>query len=190
MLSYAGALLLGMVAERPANPYELKKVLEKIQVKKWLPVAGSTVYATMKTLCAKGYCKGTPEREGGMPEKTVYSVTEMGNQELNETLASYLGDTGLDTKKFHVAALMICHLDREEAVSILQNKLSKIQKIEAHLKATLDATKSIIPYTGICVIKHELAAMRAEAESATELLECAQNDSEWNTFMARDAWFS
>lgn len=190
MLSHAGALLLGMVAERPANPYELKKILEKIRIKKWLPVAGSTVYAVMRNLAAKGYCEGTPEREGGMPEKTVYAATEKGVRELNETLAAYLGDTGLDTKKFNIAVLMICHLNREDALGILQSKIERLKKIETYLCTTLYMTKSAIPYTGVCVIEHELSAIQAETESTIRLLECALKDTEWSTFMARDSWFS
>lgn len=189
MLSHAGALLLGMVTERPSNPYELKKVLEKIQVKKWLPVAGSTVYAVMRALREKGYCEGTAEREGGMPEKTVYAATEKGLLELNETLASYLADTGLDTKKFNIAALMICHLEREEALRILHSKSEKLKKIETYLCATFESVKNSIPYTGVCVIEHELSAIRAEVESTQSFLKYAQMDTEWNTFMARDSWF-
>lgn len=189
MLSYAGALLLGIVAERPINPYELKKILGKIQIKKWFPLAGSTVYVTMRGLAAKGYCEGAPEKEGGMPEKTVYSITEKGKRELTETLAEYLGDTSLDTKKSHIATLMICHLKREDAISILQKKILKIQGIAAYLKATLAHTKDSIPYTGVCVIRHELAAMQAEAASAAELLEYIKQDREWNAFNVSDAWF-
>lgn len=189
MLSYAGSLLLGMVAERPINPYELKKILEKIQVKKWLPLASSTVYVTIRNLAAKGYCVSTPEREGGMPERKVYSITENGRKELVKTIAEYLGDISLDPKKSNIATLMICHLRKEEAIGIMHRKLSKIQRIEAYLKETLEHVESGIPYTGACVIRHELTAMQAEAASTAELLGYVENDREWNTFMASDAWF-
>lgn len=188
MLSHSSALILGIVAEKPINPYEVKKLLEKIEIKKWLPVAASSVYATIRDLSKKEYIAGEVMKEGNMPEKTLYSITERGKEVLHDTLVEFLGSTELDSKKFNISSLMLCHLMKEEAVEILQKKLKVLEKKALMLgKVVKDFNDSkAIPYIGLSIIKHQLGITNEEISSTKELLKDIGNDEHWNHFMARD----
>ena len=50
MLSKLAALILGIVSEKERNPYEITKMLGYLNTRKWLPLADSTVYATINNL--------------------------------------------------------------------------------------------------------------------------------------------
>ena len=81
MLSKSATMLLGLINQRPLNPYEITKQLQIMNVHRWYNIANSTVYATLKVLEKKEYICGNIEKGGNMPDKTVYSLTDKGKQE-------------------------------------------------------------------------------------------------------------
>ena len=46
MLSKSATMLLGLINQRPLNPYEIIKQLQIMNVHRWYNIANSTVYAT------------------------------------------------------------------------------------------------------------------------------------------------
>lgn len=102
MLSKASTLILGIIAETPINPYEITKLMDYISLKNWLSLAPSSIYATIKTLQDKGYITGKNIKEGNMPEKTVYTITESGAQQLNIAIEDFLGNLEWDYAKFNI----------------------------------------------------------------------------------------
>lgn len=188
MLSHSSTLILGIVAEKPINPYEIKKLLEKIGIKKWMPVAASSVYSTIRDLSKKGYITGEVMKEGNMPEKTTYSITDGGKTVLHDTLVEFLGSTELDSKKFNISSLMLCHLMKEEAVEILKKKLNILEKKALMLGKMVEdfSNSKTIPYIGLSIIKHQLGITNTEISSTRELLNDINSEDHWNYFMARD----
>lgn len=68
MLSKPAALLMGILYEKPLNPYEITKLLAYMNIKWWFNVADSTVYTTLKNLEKRGLIEGAIEKAGNMPE--------------------------------------------------------------------------------------------------------------------------
>ena len=62
MLSKSATMLLGLINQRPLNPYEITKQLQIMNVHRWYNIANSTVYATLKVLEKKEYICGNIER--------------------------------------------------------------------------------------------------------------------------------
>jgi DNA-binding PadR family transcriptional regulator len=187
MLSYSSALVLGIIAERPINPYEMKKLLGKLSIRKWLPIAASSLYATIRSLAQAGLIGCETERSGNMPEKKVYHVNGKGSMALDETLRSFLGSVELDKKKTHIAALMICHLPKAEALEILQKKIRKLENMElmvGRILASLEGSRAI-PYNGLFTVRHELALIKAELACTWELAAAADADDAWEHFVSR-----
>ncbi|MDE5599048.1 MAG: PadR family transcriptional regulator, partial [Lachnospiraceae bacterium] len=86
MLSKPATLLLGIIYEKPLNAYEITKLLDYMNIKWWFNVADSTVYTTLKNLEKRELIEGTIERVGNMPDRTIYSLTSKGENELKETM--------------------------------------------------------------------------------------------------------
>ena len=59
MLSKSATMLLGLINQRPLNPYEIIKQLQIMNVHRWYNIANSTVYATLKALEKKEYIYGS-----------------------------------------------------------------------------------------------------------------------------------
>ena len=80
MLSKLALLLLGFIAERPLNPYEIKKLFAHLNVDRWFPIGSSSIYAAIKALVKKDYVAGEKIKSCNMPEKTIYSITAKGGE--------------------------------------------------------------------------------------------------------------
>lgn len=90
MLSKTETVLLGLIYKQPLNAYEIIKILAYMNMKYWYEIADSTVYACLKAMEKKEYIKGRTERSGSKPEKTIYTLTTLGETELKETISSYI----------------------------------------------------------------------------------------------------
>lgn len=128
MLSKSATMLLGLIYETPLNAYEITKRLQIMNVRRWYNIADSTVYATLKTLEKKNYIVGTSEKEGNMPDKTVYSLTETGSKELIDTLRKSILSFDYDTNVFSIAAFFINIFNANESIELLTERLVVLNK--------------------------------------------------------------
>jgi DNA-binding PadR family transcriptional regulator len=159
-----------------------------VHIKKWFPIAASSIYAAIKTLDQRGYIQGTPLKEGNMPEKTIYSATEKGKSELHLTLTSYLASTDLDSVQFNIALLLVCHIPKSEVLQILNMRFSKLDRLCSgitHQITHLEANH--LPALGLMTIKHNLYLLEAEITLTKELLSEIEASTTWNNFLAIDA---
>lgn len=188
MLSKISVFILGFLAEQPLNPYEITKLLDYLHVRDWFPIAPSSVYATIKALGQKGLITGETQKEGNMPEKTVYSVTEKGEQEFLGALREYLAGTDLDRDRFNIAGIFLCHLPKEEVLSIITRKVQWLEKaslaIERQICHMREELK--IPPLGITVIQHNFNLIEAERKTLRHLAGEIQNDETWDHFVVKD----
>ena len=67
-----------------------------MNIKYWFNIGTSTVYATIKTLEKKQYITGKVQKDGNMPDKTIYSITEQGTAVLLDTLRKQYKEAGAD----------------------------------------------------------------------------------------------
>jgi len=185
MLSKSSTLLLGIIAETPINPYEITKLMDYISVGNWLSLAPSSIYATIKTLQDKKYITGRNIKEGNMPEKTVYSITEAGQKQLNIAIEGFLGNLEWDFAKFNISTILICHIAKDRALEILNEKVKKLNsKIDA-LKSKLKELEVTEPLTGLHAIKHMIYLTEADIHSSKELISIIEADNDWNYFLAQ-----
>lgn len=187
MISGPGALILALISERPMSAYELIGVLETVNVRRWMQISDSTVYATVKVLERKGYIEGKAERTGNMPEKTVYSIAESGEKVLKTTLATYLESSLAANPEFDIAVLFLCHLDKTEAAALLESKRTRL---EAEIRRTEEQEKLLqadgrIPFIGRSMVRHNRFLKEAELRSVRELIEETASAERWDFFVGR-----
>ena len=79
-------MILGALIERPMSAYEMDKTLEERNVRRWIRISSPSVYRNVIRLCDEGYADGTVVKEGEMPEKTVYTITDKGCERFAELM--------------------------------------------------------------------------------------------------------
>ncbi len=128
MLSKSSTLILGLINNKPINAYEITKLLNIMNIKNWYNIADSTVYATIKTLENKKYIEGKIEKEGNMPDKKIFTITEKGQNILIETLKHSILNFDYDTTIFSIAAFFLSIFEKKEIIVLLNTRLDILEK--------------------------------------------------------------
>lgn len=188
MVSKIALIVLGLIAEEAINPYEIKKLMEKLNMDKVLPVSSSTIYATINGLVKKRYISGKKERRGKMPEKTVYSITPAGARELRSSLKAYLREPERILSEFDLSITLICHLDKDSAMESLDAHRAELERDIAQRKETLNELKKggVLPYTGLIRRRHFLYKREAELKTIRSLIMEMETDTGWKHFPGTD----
>lgn len=187
MQSKTAFVLLGLLKEKPMNPYEIIKILEKLNISQWSPISSSAVYATIHVLEKKGYITGERFKTSAMPEKTVYSITPIGEKEFIKALIDYLKNDIKDITRFNLSTLFICHLQKEKIMYILNERLENILiNIEATEQAYLMYQKNLVPEYKLISLVHNVNFYKAELDLVKIMLgEIAKTD-QWNHYLTMD----
>lgn len=181
MLSKASVLILGILGQRQLNPYELIKVLRMFHVDNWFNIADSTVYATIKKLCKGGYIEGELSKNGNMPEKTIYSVTEKGKKQLEEQLIHALSTFTYDVLNFSVAALFFDFFEKSEILKLLEERLTFLEKYEYGIDNQIEHLKNEnIPVLFLVNIKRNKKIITCEKEVTKDYINEITHMKEWS----------
>lgn len=173
MLSKPATVLLGIIYDKPINAYEIIKMLEYMNVKWWFNIADSTVYATLKTLCKKNYIVGNIEKNGNMPQKKVYNITDEGTGKLKETLRKSILTFDYDTNVFSIAAFFMNILSKDEQISLLNERLEILNKYKDGITSQMSVKwKNEVSDIHIVNVERMKALVDAEIFGAKKLLEC------------------
>jgi len=171
MLSKPATMLLGLIYEKPLNAYEIIKQLNYMNVKWWFHIADSTVYATLKTLEKKEFIIGTTEKVGNMPDRTVYSLSDKGKKEFQDTLKTSILQFNYDTNIFSIAAFFLNTFSPAEQRELLQKRLDVLQKYRAGIEKQVNPLwESEVPAVHAANVKRMADLVDAEIKGTTRLL--------------------
>ena len=171
MLSKPAALLMGIIYQKPLNAYEMTKLLAYMNIKWWFNIADSTVYTTLKNLERRGLIEGTIERIGNMPDRTIYSLTEKGRDELKETIKESILQFNYDTNIFTIAAFVMDILDTEEKKELLEKRLGILQSYLAGIREQGNETwKQEVPDFHAANLERMIDIVYAELSGTKRLL--------------------
>ena len=137
MLSKSATMLLGLITHQPLNAYEIVKTLDYMNIKYWFNIGTSTVYATIKI-----------QKDGNMPDKTVYSITEQGKAVFLETLRTSFLKFDYDTNIFSITAFFLDCLPEKEQKTLLEQRMTVLQEYLAGIQKqhTEEWEKQVNPY--------------------------------------------
>ena len=166
MLSKASLLILGIINDKSVNPYEMIRLLDEMQVKNWFNIANSTVYVTIKNLGKSEYVIGVPSKEGNMPEKMVYTITEKGEEELLKNLRKILSEFSYDTIPFTIASLFIHVFKKDEVLALLKTRRMLLDKYDEGIRHQLAYMNSChIDSLFICIVKRNEELIQSEVRT-------------------------
>ena len=171
MLSKPATLLLGIIYEKPLNAYEITKLLNYMNIKWWFNIADSTVYTTLKNLEKRGLIEGTIEKVGNMSDRTVYSLTSKGADELKETIRKSILQFNYDTNIFTIAAFLMDILEKEEMKGLLEKRLNILQSyLNGIQKQDNELWEREVPATHVANLRRMIDIVNAEISGTRRLL--------------------
>ncbi len=173
MLSKLSTLILGILSEQERNPYEITKMLNELKTREWLPLADSTVYATINSLKKKELILGRSEKTGTLPEKTIYSITPRGEFELMESVTNFLAEDDNSPSNFEIGILLMHNLSKDQILVKLKKKLERLEGNAYLIRKQvykLEREQGSVAFTSLTMLKHKLHVLEAEIKTIQELI--------------------
>jgi len=81
--------VLGLLAYAPLSGYDIRRIYERSLGNFWSESYGH-IYPILKRLEDEGLATGAVQRQSGRPDRTVYTITDLGREELHRWLAQPL----------------------------------------------------------------------------------------------------
>ena len=160
--------VLNLLAERPMHPYEMRVLMRQRHHDRAFQIRESSVYDTVARLADRGLIEPVEvSREGRRPERTVYSITEAGREELLDWLWQLTSEPATDYPAFAAPLMFIYALGRDRAIAALSQRAARI---EAEISSS-DAFRrafaaEILDFPRIFGIEEEYAQVMRKAELA------------------------
>ena len=121
-------IVLGMLKKEALSAYDIQKLVEYRNISKWVKISTPSIYKKVIQLEEKGYISSNIVKEGKMPEKAIYSLTEAGEKQLENLM---LEISAKPIQIFLDFNAVIVNLD---ALSP-ENQIKCLTDIEANVKA-------------------------------------------------------
>lgn len=166
--------LLGLLAQRPFYGYELLAALDGITGghDAWAVNPGQ-IYATLERLEKNGLIEEQPAN-GIAPEKTTYTATAAGRQELTDWLLAPV-QTNLQRDEFYIKLMLALSLEGSDPYRVIQIQRSSLYQ-ELHA-VTTQRDRLSLPYGLAQKLLYDKAVMHLEADLRwLEMIEARLDD--------------
>lgn len=120
-------IVLGILKKESLSAYDIQKLVEYRNISKWIKISTPSIYKKVIQLEEKGYITSTQVKEGKMPEKAVYTLTDSGNQQFEKLMLEISGKPINIFLDFNAVIVNIDSLSKEEQKSCIANIESNIK---------------------------------------------------------------
>jgi DNA-binding PadR family transcriptional regulator len=174
--------VLSLLLERPMHPYEMKGMMQGRGHDRVIRIKGASVYDTVERLHRLGFIEPLEtSREGRRPERTIYSLTEAGRDELLIWLRELISKPVWEYPQFGAALAFIAGLGNEkEAIELLHWRAvaleAEIAATERVLKGTLEHN---IPRLFVIEEEYGQALRQAELDFVRRLIADLEEGGLW-----------
>ncbi|MGE5604115.1 MAG: PadR family transcriptional regulator [Bacteroidota bacterium] len=120
-LSAINLVLLGFLMDESMSAYDLDKLIARDNIKEMVKISTPAVYKNLLKLNESGYLAAQTIKEGEMPEKTIYRITDLGRQYFMELMYKYAGEKARINFDLNALIINLEKIDKEKALRMLGN---------------------------------------------------------------------
>jgi DNA-binding PadR family transcriptional regulator len=182
VLSRTTLLVLGMIGEAPINPYAIVRLMNERRRSSRRKIHAQTVYGIVNTLSTKKLIIGKKTKNGNMPNKTIYSITEKGKELIRNNLLSYLSTPEDNLSELALAMMLVGYLDKDAVLKALKEYRSKAGKEIAIRKNLGSFDISEDAYVREIAIEHTLHILEINYKTVSQLIKRIEKDNQWDNF--------
>jgi DNA-binding PadR family transcriptional regulator len=130
--------VLALLFERPMHPYEMAATLKSRHKHESIKLRYGSLYTVIELLMDRGFISALEtSREGKRPERTVYTLTAAGHDELHDWMRELIGQPAKEFPQFEAALCLLPVLPPDEVVALLRVRAmclaGQIAQLETHL---------------------------------------------------------
>lgn len=156
-------VVLGMLKKEDLSAYDIQKLVEYRNISRWVKISTPSIYKKVIQLEEKGYIRGNMVKEGKMPEKAVYTLTEAGEAEFDKLMLEISSKPIHIFLDFNAVIVNLSSLTPENQKRCLKQIEDNIQTLKFYLEENLNAKENIaeIPETGLAVLQQQFILTQA-----------------------------
>ena len=139
-----------------------KKLVEYRNISKWVKISTPSIYKKVIQLEEKGYITSTTIKEGKMPEKAVYTLTDSGKHQFEKLMMEISCKPINIFLDFNAVIVNIDSLSKDTQKLCLANIESNVQTLKSYLEENMNLKKCSqkFPETGIAVWNNNIFSHR------------------------------
>ena len=166
-------IVLGMLKNEPLSAYDIQKLVEYRNISKWVKISTPSIYKKVIQLEGKGLITSHTEKEGKMPEKAVYSLTAEGEKEFEKLMLEIACKPIHLFLDFNAVIVNLESMPKEKQWECMDNIESNLKVLKEYIEENIVAKENIpdIPFTGMAVLRQQLALAQAIEEWVVSLKE-------------------
>ncbi len=156
-------IVLGMLTDQALSAYDIQKLVEYRNISKWVKISTPSIYKKVIQLEEKGYLSGNTVREGKMPQKAVYSLTEKGKDEFERLMLEISAQPIRIFLDFNAVIVNLDKLDAGNREACLRRIETSVTELKQYLEANLELKEVLpdIPETGLAVLQQQYILVQA-----------------------------
>ncbi|WP_024802541.1 PadR family transcriptional regulator [Nocardia sp. BMG51109] len=177
--------VLATLAERPMHRYEIAATLKERGKERDMDIKWGSLYTVVRNLEKHGLLEiiGN-ERAGARPERTIYRLTEAGRAEADDWVRELLATPEPEPRRFVSALSIAAMLPPDDVVTLLTERLRRLDHDIAAERESLAAESSRIPRLFLIESEYRAAMLEAERAWVTAL----RDELTAGTFAGVDFW--
>lgn len=159
-------VVLGMLKKEPLSAYEIQKLVEYRNISRWVKISTPSIYKKVIQLEEKGLITSHTEKDGKMPEKAVYALTDAGEKEFGKLMLEIAGKPIRLFLDFNAVIVNLESLPEERQQECMDRMEGNLKVLREYIEENIAAKEKIpdIPLTGMAVLRQQLALVQAIEE--------------------------
>ncbi|MCI9083581.1 MAG: PadR family transcriptional regulator [Lachnospiraceae bacterium] len=156
-------IVLGMLKKESLSAYDIQKLVEYRNISKWVKISTPSIYKKVLQLEEKGLIRGHTEKDGKMPEKAVYTLTEAGKKEFEKLMLEISCKPINIFLDFNAVIVNLESMPRESQKECLDNIENNMNVLKTYLEENIALKEDVpdIPVTGMAVLQQQFLLVQA-----------------------------
>ena len=156
-------IVLGMLKKEALSAYDIQKLVEYRNISKWVKISTPSIYKKVIQLEEKRLIKSHIEKEGKMPEKAVYALTDKGKKEFERLMLEISAKSVNIYLDFNAVIVNLDSLSPQDQKTCIENIENNIKQLKAYLEQNILEKENMpnIPETGKAVMRQQFLLIQA-----------------------------
>lgn len=147
-------ILLGLIKSSPQSAYELQKSIEYRNISYWVKISNPSIYKNIKLLEKKEYIRGKNIKNGNMPTKKVFEITELGEAYFKESMLKISQKQVNIFLSINAVIMNLDQIEEEARIECIDSICHQITILKEYIE-TKEKQRQHIPEKGKLIIKQQ-----------------------------------
>lgn len=156
-------IVLGILKKESLSAYDIQKLVEYRNISKWVKISTPSIYKKVIQLEEKGYITSKTIKEGKMPEKAVYTLTDSGRHQFEKLMMEISCKPINIFLDFNAVIVNIDNLSKDAQKLCLANIESNVKTLKSYLEENRNLKKDApeVPEIGMAVLEQQYILAQA-----------------------------